>query len=77
MKRFLWFNFEKMKSDLDYFLMSNLFLIIAQLSFYFPIRSKDFKDTISGLILTGIHVYVLLLKKEFTYKDLVKCFFKN
>lgn len=75
MKRFLWFNIEKLKEDPDYFLVIFLFLIIIQLAFYFPLdKSQDFGDIVFGISTSIFFIYTLFCKKKFTYKDIWKCF---
>lgn len=75
MKRFLWFNLEKLKNDADYFLITNLFLVITQLAFYFPLsKSFDIKDLIGGGIFSIFHICILFFKKEFKYSDVWNCF---
>ncbi|HHD2754316.1 TPA: hypothetical protein ACOTG0_003170 [Clostridium perfringens] len=75
MKRFLWFNIEKLKEDPDYFLVIFLFLIIIQLAFYFPLdKSQDFGDIVLGISTSIFFIYTLFCKKKFTYKDVWKCF---
>ena len=78
MKRFLWFNLYKLKSDVDYFLITFLFLILVQLSFYFPLNGTiNFKDLVGGVSTSVFFIYVLFCKKTFKVKDVWKCFWKD
>ncbi|EDT13262.1 hypothetical protein AC3_A0621 [Clostridium perfringens E str. JGS1987] len=77
MKRFLWFNLEKLKTDKEYFLVVFMFLIIIQLAFYFPLnKSLDFSNIFLGFIFTLFFIYVTFCKKTFSYKEVWQCFWK-
>ena len=77
MTRFLWFNLYKLKSDVDYFLITFLFLVVVQLSFYFPLNGNlDFKDLVGGALTSIFFIYVLFCKKNFKVKDVWQCFWK-
>lgn len=72
MERFLWFNVKKLRTDCDYFFISFLFLTLLQLIFYFPPRGESLKLKIIGIIFSVFYIYIILIKKEFTLKDLWK-----
>ncbi|ELC8424519.1 hypothetical protein QYB63_001081 [Clostridium perfringens] len=74
MKRFLWFNLEKIKTDPDYFLINFLFLILVQCVFYFPTGRARSVSISSGILTSIFFVYILLCKKDFSYKDVWNCF---
>lgn len=76
MKRFLWFNLEKAKKDPDYFLMTFLFLIVVQMIFYFPTGKLKGTDIISGALTSIFFLYILFSKKEFSWKNVLNCFWK-
>ncbi|MGV2804762.1 hypothetical protein GNF85_13995 [Clostridium perfringens] len=78
MKRFLWFNFKKIKTDVDYFLVVFILLIITQLAFYFPLsKSFDFSNLVFGGVFSIFFIYISFCKKEFSYKDVWKCFWNE
>ena len=78
MKRFLWFNLKKIKTDADYFLVVFILLIIIQLSVYFPLgKSFDFLDLIYGGVDTIFFLYISFCKKDFSYKDVWNCFWND
>lgn len=76
MKRFLWFNLEKLKKDPDYFLMNSLFLIVVQMIFYFPTGKSQQVSILSGITTSIFFLYTVICKKDFTYKDVWNCFWK-
>lgn len=76
MKRFLWFNLEKLKKDPDYFLMTSLFLIVVQMIFYFPTGKSQQVSILSGITTSIFFLYTVICKKDFTYKDVWNCFWK-
>ena len=76
MKRFLWFNLEKLKKDPDYFLMTSLFLIVVQMIFYFPTGKSQQVSILSGITTSIFFLYTIICKKEFTFKDVWDCFWK-
>ena len=76
MKRFLWFNLEKLKKDPDYFLMTFLFLSVIQMVFYFPTGKSQQVNIVSGIVTSVFFLYTLFCKKEFSYKNVLDCFWK-
>ena len=72
MERFLWFNVKKLRTDCDYFLITFLFLTLVQVVCYFPINKLTLKYIILGIIHSILYLYIILMKKEFTLKDLWK-----
>lgn len=77
LKRFLWFNLDKIKKDPDYFLINFLFLILVQLAFYFPTGRLKSVNILSGVLTSIFFLYILLCKKEYTYKEVWNCFWKG
>ena len=76
MKYFLWFNLDKIKKDPDYFLINFLFLILVQLVFYLPTGQLKNLNIFSGILTSIFFVYILFCKKEYSYKEVWKCFWK-
>lgn len=74
MKRFFCLNIEKIKTDSDYFLMTILFLVLAQLTLYIPFQKVGLSELVAGIFFSGMFIYALLTKKNFTYKDVLKSF---
>ncbi|MDD3223631.1 MAG: hypothetical protein PHX70_02810 [Clostridium sp.] len=74
MKRFLWFNIEKLKNDPDYFLMSYILIIFVQLGFWTKIH--DLSSIVFGSIFSILFLYLTFIKKDFTLKDIWKLFWK-
>lgn len=80
MKRFLWFNIDKIKNDSDYFLIVFMFLVLTQLSFYIlPIKmEKEYKiyNLIPALVFSIFFLWTLFTKKSFNFKDVLNSFWK-
>ena len=74
MKRFFCLNIEKIKTGSDYFLMTILFLILVQLTLYIPFEKVGLSELVSGIFFSGMFIYSLLTKKNFTYKDVLRSF---
>lgn len=74
LERFLWFNLKKIKKDPDYFLINFLFLVVVQMIFYFPIGRAGKTNISSGIATSIFFLYILFCKKEFSYKEVWKCF---
>lgn len=75
MKYFLWFNLKKIKTDIDYCLLTFLFLILIQLAFYFPYNPKKLYKLFFGLVFSVFFIYCLIVKKDFKLIDVWKKFF--
>lgn len=70
MKYFLWFNLDKVKNDKDYFLLSYLSVIMAQLASWFPKKGYlDFEDYIYGVVWGIFFIYLSFSRKNFKFKD--------
>ena len=65
-----------MKRDPDYFLITFLFLIVVQMIFYLPTGKMQKVDVLSGAVTSIFFVYTVFCKKEFSYKDVIECFWK-
>lgn len=74
MKKFLWFNINKLKKDPEYFVVSYIFIITAQVAFYTSfIRNTDFfYDLIIGVICSIFFIYITFMKKEFKIIEAIK-----
>ncbi|GAA0742479.1 hypothetical protein [Clostridium oceanicum] len=75
MNYFLWFNLKKIKTDIDYFLLTLLFLILIQLAFYLPWNPKKLYNLFFGMIFSIFFIYCLTVNKDFKLKDVLKLFF--
>lgn len=70
------FNKEKLQSDKEYFFVAYLFLILVQVSTWFPISTLNYKYTILGTFFSLIFIYLTFMKKDFTLLDSLKCIWK-
>ncbi|WP_446898437.1 hypothetical protein ACSVC9_00480 [Clostridium sp. LBM24168] len=75
MKRFLWFNIEKLRNDAEYFLVTYILIIFIQLAFWFKIENLG--DIIWGAVFSLFFLYLTFIKKNFTLKDVWKLFWKT
>lgn len=75
MKRFLWFNIEKLRVDIEYFLVVYILLIFLQVAFYYPINKQmEISHWVFGGITSILFIYISFMKKEFCSKDVLKLF---
>ncbi|MBY0756937.1 hypothetical protein K5V21_16065 [Clostridium sardiniense] len=77
MKKFLWYNIEKLKTDIDYFSVSYISLIFIQLPLYssFFRNINLFSDLVLGIISSSFFLYMTFTKKDFTLIDVFKNLF--
>lgn len=75
-KKFLWYNVNKLKEDVEYFNISILSLILIQCGFYLSyIKNTDlFSSLIFGIIFSLFFIYILIIKKTFSLKESIKNF---
>ncbi|MGL5477894.1 MAG: hypothetical protein ACRDCB_02430 [Clostridium sp.] len=78
MKKFLWFNITKLKTDSEYFVVSYIYVITAQVGFYSSfIGNKNlFYDLILGIISSIFFIYITFMKKDFKILDAITKAFK-
>lgn len=76
MKRFLWFNLEKLRTDVEYFLVSYILVIIATITFLFPKSEYKFGDAIFGGASFIFFIYLTSMKRDFSLKNVWKRFWE-
>lgn len=77
MKKFLWYNLEKLKNDLDYFIVSYISLILIQFNLYFSYfkNMNLVSSLIIGIVFSIFFIYISIMKKAFNYKKIIKNIF--
>ncbi|CAB1248299.1 hypothetical protein [Clostridium sp. HV4-5-A1G] len=74
MKRFFIFNTEKLKNDVEYFLVTYVLVIFIQLIFW--VKIDDLGDIVFGTIFSIFFLYLTFMKKKFTLREVWKLFWK-
>jgi len=74
LKRFFIFNTEKLKNDIEYFLVTYVLLIFIQLAFW--CRVRNLSDIVFGSIFSLFFLYLTFMKRSFTLKDVWKLIWK-
>lgn len=74
LKRFFIFNTEKLKSDVEYFLVTYVLVIFIQLIFW--VKIDDLGDIVFGTIFSIFFLYLTFMKKKFTLREVWKLFWK-
>lgn len=74
MKRFFIFNIQKLKSDVEYFLVTYVLVIFMQLALWLQV--KDLGNIVFGTIFSVFFLYLTFMKRAFTLKDVWKLIWK-
>ncbi len=74
LKRFFIFNTEKLKNDVEYFLVTYVLVIFIQLIFW--VKIDDLGDIVFGTIFSIFFLYLTFMKKKFTLREVWKLFWK-
>jgi hypothetical protein len=83
MKYFLWFNLNKLKTDIDYFLVTflivSMFILNTVLSYiYHTNKYMNFSDIFIDIIILFFWLWLIFAKKDFSFwKVIAKLFFVN
>lgn len=85
MKYFLWFNLKKLKTDIDYFLVTflivSMFILNTILAYFYPIhinKNINYSHVFIDIIIFFFWIWLIFVKKDFSFGKIVaKLFFVN